>query len=113
MVDRTIQTLKKDLGGEVARRGGKWDDHVASATEADNARPHEAVHAAPEDVETQPATHFRVLQDNAEKFQHNKELTEGRQRRLQQAGAFRAPRTPPGASSPATGPRRSWQASTP
>ena len=34
---------------------------------------------------------FRVLQDNAEKFQHNKELTEGRQRRLQQVGAFRAP----------------------
>ena len=52
---------------------------------------HEAVHAAPEDVETQRATHFRVLQDNAEKFQHNKELTEGRQRRLQQASAFRTP----------------------
>ena len=91
VVDRTIQTLKKDLAGEVARRGGKWDDHVADATEAYNARPHEAVHAAPEDVETQPATQFRVLQDNAEKFQHNKQLTEGRQARLQQAGAFRAP----------------------
>ena len=91
VVDRTIQTLKKDLAGEVARRGGKWDDHVADATEAYNARPHEAVHAAPKDVETQPATQFRVLQDNAEKFQHNKQLTEGRQARLQQAGAFRAP----------------------
>ena len=62
VVDRTIQTLKKDLAGEVARRGGKWDDHVADATEAYNARIHEAVHAAPEDVETQPATQFRVLQ---------------------------------------------------
>ena len=92
VVDRTIQTLKKDLAGEVARRGGKWGDHVTDATEAYNARPHEAVHAAPEDVETQPATQFRVLQDNADKFQHNNKLTEGRQRRLQQAGAFRAPR---------------------
>ncbi|CAE7317175.1 unnamed protein product [Symbiodinium microadriaticum] len=90
-VDRLIQTLKKDLAGEVARHGGKWDDHAANATEAYNARPHEAVHAAPEDVETQPATQFRVLQDNAAKFQHNKQLTEGRRARLQQAGAFRAP----------------------
>ena len=24
VVDRTIQTLKKDLAGKVARRGGKW-----------------------------------------------------------------------------------------
>ena len=71
----------------------KWpaDDHIAEATEAYNARPHEAVHAAPEDVETQPATQFRVLQDNADKFLHNKKLTESRQRRLQEAGAFRAP----------------------
>ena len=92
MVDRTIQTLKKDLAGEVARHGGKWDDHIAEATEAYNARPHEAAHAAPEDVETQPATQFRVLQDNADKFLHNKKLTESRQRRLQEAGAFRAAR---------------------
>ena len=46
---------------------------------------------APEDVETKPAATFRVYQDNADKFQHNKRLTEGRQRRLQEAGAFRAP----------------------
>ena len=39
VVDRTIQTLKKDLAGEVARQGGKWDDHVADATEAYNAGP--------------------------------------------------------------------------
>ncbi|CAE7780885.1 unnamed protein product, partial [Symbiodinium necroappetens] len=91
VVDRTIQTLKKGLAGEVAKRGGQWDRHLENTTEAYNARPHEAVHAAPEDVETQPATQFRVLQDNAEKFQHNKTLTEGRQARLKAAGAFRAP----------------------
>ena len=30
--------------------------------------------SAMEDVEKQPATEFRVLQDNADKFQHNKDL---------------------------------------
>ena len=34
---------------------------------------------APEDVEKQPATEFRVLQDNADKFQH-KDLTDRRRR---------------------------------
>ncbi|CAE7549849.1 unnamed protein product, partial [Symbiodinium pilosum] len=33
-VDRTIQTLKKDLAGEVARRGGKWDDHSGGGDNA-------------------------------------------------------------------------------
>ena len=88
VVDRAIQTLKRDLAGKVARDAGGWAEHVEGATEAYNK---EAVHAAPEDVEKQPATTFRVYQDNARKFQHNRELTEGRQRRLAEAGAFRAP----------------------
>ena len=46
---------------------------------------------APEDVETKPAATFRVYQDNARKFKHNDELTRSRQRRLEEAGAFRAP----------------------
>ena len=91
VIDRAIQTLKKDLAGKVARDGGGWAEHVGEVTEAYNARPHQAVTVAPEDVETKPAATFRVLRDNAEKFEHNKNLTEGRQRRLEEAGAFRAP----------------------
>ena len=60
VVDRGIQTLKKDL-------------------------------ATREDVEKQPATEFRVLQDNADKFQHNKDLTNRRIKAVENAGAFRAP----------------------
>eukprot|EP00439_Symbiodinium_sp_Y106_P014797 s10700_g2.t1 len=30
VVDRAIQTLKKDLAGEVARHGGGWGDHAAA-----------------------------------------------------------------------------------
>ena len=74
-VDRGIQTLKKDLATRVAY----------------NARPHETVHGAPEDVEKQPATEFRVLQDNADRFQHNKDLTNRRIKAVEDAGAFRAP----------------------
>ena len=106
VVDRAIQTLKKDLAGMVARRGGGWGEHVDEAAEAYNARPHQAVTVAPEDVETKPAATFRVYQDNAEKFQHNKRLTEGRQRRLQEAGAFRAPTNAARSFQPQYGPAR-------
>ena len=63
----------------------------AVSTSTYNARPHETVHGAPEDVEKQPATEFRVLQDNADRFQHNKELTNRRIKAVEDAGAFRAP----------------------
>ena len=91
VVDRGIQTLKKDLATRVARKGGQWSDHFERAAGAYNVRPHETVHGAPEDVEKQPATEFRVLQDNADKFQHNKDLTNRRIKVVEDAGAFRAP----------------------
>ena len=49
----------------------------------------EMAHGAPEDVEKQPATEFRVLQDNADKFQHNKDLTDRRVKAVQ--AGVRAP----------------------
>ena len=48
VVDRGIQTLKKNLATRVARKGGQWSDHFERAARA--------------------ATEFRVLQDNADKF---------------------------------------------
>ena len=74
-----------------AARAGSGGDHFQQTASAYNARPHETVHGAPEDVEKQPATEFRVLQDNADKFQHNKDLTERRVKAVEDAGAFRAP----------------------
>ncbi len=106
VVDRAIQTLKKDLAGMVARRGGGWSEHVDEAAEAHNARPHQAVTVAPEDVETMPTATFRVYEDNATKFQHNKKLTEGRKRRLEEAGAFRAPTNARRSFEPQYGPAR-------
>ena len=91
VIERATQTLKKDLAGKVARDGCGWAEHQDEVTEAYNARPHQAVTVAPENVETMRAATFRVYQDNASKFQQNKRLTEGRKRRLEEAGAFRAP----------------------
>ena len=54
VVDRGIQTLKKDLATRVARKGGQWSDHFQQTASAYNARPHETVHGAPENVEKQP-----------------------------------------------------------
>ena len=98
VVERGIQTLKKDLATRVARKGGQWSDHFERAAGAYNARPHETVHGAPEDVERQPATEFRVLQDNADKFQHNKDLTDRRVKAVEDAGAFERRRTRRGAA---------------
>ena len=67
MVD---QGIKKDLATRV---GGQWSDHERAAG-AYNARPHETAHGDAQNVEKQPATEFRVLQDNADKFQRKKDL---------------------------------------
>ena len=39
VVDRTIQTLKRDLASDVARHGGNWSEHLPDATLAYNRRP--------------------------------------------------------------------------
>ena len=65
VVDRGIQTLKKDLATRVARKGGQWSDHF----ERYNARPHETVHGAREDVEKQPATDLPSADERGEELQ--------------------------------------------
>lgn len=91
VVDRTIQTLKKDLAAKVARTGEGWAKQLASTTEAYNERPNAAVHGAPADAQEDTPQGFFVSQDNATKFVHNRALTIHRKEALQEAGAFRAP----------------------
>ena len=73
-----------------ARKGGQWSDHFERAA-GPTTWPHETVHGVPEDVEKQPATEFRVLQDNADKFQRNKDLTDRRMKAMENAGALGEP----------------------
>ena len=44
VVDRGIQTLKKDLATRVAHKGGQWSNRFERAAGAFNARPHKTVH---------------------------------------------------------------------
>ena len=91
--DQDVFTTNQIASALVAYRSaaGQWSDHFEQTASAYNARPHETVHGAPEDVEKQPATEFRVLQDNADRFQNNKDLTNRRIKAVEDAGAFRAP----------------------
>ena len=60
VVDRGIQTLKKDLATRVARKGGQWSDHFERAAGAYNARPHETVHGAGHRVQGPPRQRRQV-----------------------------------------------------
>ena len=73
-------------GHEGGAQGRAVERPLRAGAGAYNARPHETVHGAPEDVEKQPATEFRVLQDNADKFQHNKDLADRRVKAVEDVG---------------------------
>ena len=91
VLDRGMQTIKKDLGTRIARKGGTWDEHLGYVVDAYNERPHDAVYGAPEDVEKGGVQEFMVLKDNAQKFMHNKKLTQRRVKDLNEAKGFRSP----------------------
>ena len=87
VVDRGIQTLKKDLATRVARKGGQWSRPLRPTTRGPTRR-----RTAPRKTwRSSRPQEFRVLQDNADKFQHNKDLTNRRIKAVEDAGAFRAP----------------------
>jgi hypothetical protein len=93
VVDRTMQTLKKDLAGEVAIKGGTWSDHLAHATKAFDTRYQPSVHGPPTKLADNPLSvqNFLTLQDNAEKFAHHDSLTRRRKGDLERLGGFRDP----------------------
>ena len=91
VVDRTIQSLKKDLASNVARTGQNWSTQLHGVTDAYNARPHSGVHGAPDGAYEDGPQKFFIEQDNAAKFLHNRNLTLRRQEALKATGAFRSP----------------------
>jgi len=91
VVDRTMQALKRDLEGKAQNFGHGWAHNLSDAADHYNFVYKSAVHGPPEKVgEANPQTFF-VLQDNAEKFWHNRNLTARRKEGLMSAGAFREP----------------------
>jgi hypothetical protein len=93
VADRTMMTLKKDLAGEVAIKGGTWADHLAHVTKAFDARYQPSVHGPPAKLVDNPNTpqNFFTLQDNAANFAHNESLTRKRKGDLERLGGFRDP----------------------
>ena len=107
VIDRGIQSVKRDLAGRVAKGAKDWSVEIGKVTNAYNNKPHEAVHGPPAQVERKNggdnAQNFRVLQDNAAKFVHNRALTQRRMGAIQDAGAFRAPSGAPRSFQPQYG----------
>ena len=107
VLDRNMQGLKVDLAGRIAKKGGDWSVEIGKVVNAHNNKPHEAVHGPPAQIERRNggdnAQNFRVLQDNAAKFVHNRALTQRRMGAIQEAGAFRAPTGAPRSFQPQYG----------
>ena len=89
VVDRAIQTVKKDLAARIAHHGGDFHSQLEAVVKAYNARPQAAVHGPPEEVEKQGLQEFKVYQDNAKKFEQNEKLYQRRAAEVERAGAFR------------------------
>ena len=92
VIDRAMQSVKKDMAGDVANGdASNWVEALPGAVEAHNSRPHSAVFGPPESVEKNGVQDFKVLQDNARKFSFNRNAQQRKRKAVQEAGSFRAP----------------------
>ena len=105
LVDRAIQTIKKQIFRRLARRGDlKWAEVLAEVERAYNNSPHSGLFGdTPSDIarndDTGEVLQFMQLQKTARALQHNDKLERKREQKLQAEGAFRpAVRVPFGRS---------------
>ena len=92
IVDKATMTIKKDLAGVAAKRGGDWDKNLPGVVSAYNERPHDAVFGPPREVERGDGVQeFLVLKDNAKKFMVNRAQSERRMADVRETKAIRAP----------------------
>lgn len=91
VIDRGMQTLKKGLAAEVAKKGGSWTAHFDKTLDNYNKTPHQTTIGPPEDVEKKETLDFRQSLVNAGKFQNNHSVTQRRLAAVREDGLFRAP----------------------
>jgi hypothetical protein len=91
VVDRTMQTLKKDLEDKAQTTGQGWAHNLKEATSNYNFRPNAAVHGSPETAGDENPQTFMLYQDQAANFMHNRALTMSRKSAIEAAGAYREP----------------------
>ena len=92
VADRAIMTIKKLLA-EGTKAGTEWSEDLPAAVAAYNKQQHSAVHGRPDKVGKNPVQEFMVLQDNADKAQHNNQLLAARKRVLEKTGTLRQPKS--------------------
>ena len=91
VVDPGDSNFEEGPGGQGAREGGGWGDHVDEAAEAYNARPACGGDGGSRGCGDDAGRSFGCTRITRPSSKHNDELTRSRQRRLEEAGAFRAP----------------------
>jgi hypothetical protein len=92
VVDRAIQSIKRDLAAEVGKaKGTKWADVAEKVVNDHNEKPNPAVFGAPESVTKNPVQEFKVLQRNAENYTLDKIQTEQQKDAVRRADYVREP----------------------
>ena len=62
VIDRSIQTIKKDISADIIDEGGRWNEKVDAVTFAYNDRPNSHTIVSPNEVETNGVAQFKLLQ---------------------------------------------------
>ena len=92
IVDRGIQSIKRDLAQEVGKKKGtRWADVAEKVVQDHNEQPQQAVFGSPDSVEKNPIQQFKVLQQNADHYATNAKSTERMTAAIEKAGYFREP----------------------
>ena len=92
VVDKAIQSIKRDLAAEVGKKKGtRWADVAEKVVEDHNDKPNPAVFGPPDSVATNPIQQFKVLQQNAKNYAVDKKNTERQKNALREADYFREP----------------------
>ena len=91
VVDRTMQTLKRDLEARAQTKGTGWKQNLEKVTSDFNRRPLQGLHGSPNSADKEGPQQFMILQDQASNFQHNRHLTMSRKKAIEQAGGYREP----------------------
>ena len=92
IVDRAIQSIKRDLAAEVGKkRGTKWTDVAQKVVDDHNDKPQSAVYGPPNEVRANPVQEFKVLQKNAENYEVDGKNTDRMKDAVRKAEFVREP----------------------
>ena len=93
VLDRAIQTIRKDVTSRMMEEPGKtWSKVLKASIVSYNTSIHGTMRDAPNDVAEEPELQYLQISDNAKKYAHNKTVAKRRVARVEELGAFRRPK---------------------